>query len=53
MVCIGKILLSAKGITDEITYNHPIDICSVSMSKFDNLVIRSAKGRAALRKGHA
>ena len=29
IVCIGKIPLSAKGITDEITYNHPIDICSV------------------------
>ena len=29
MVCIGKIPLSAKGITNEITYNHPIDICSV------------------------
>ena len=32
MVCIGKIPLSAKGITNEITYNHPIDICSVSCS---------------------
>ena len=31
MVCIGKIPLSAKGITDEITYNHPIDICSADM----------------------
>ena len=30
IVCIGKIPLSAKGITDEITYNHPIDICSAS-----------------------
>ena len=26
---IGKITLNAKGITDEITDNHPIDICSV------------------------
>ena len=25
---IGKIPLSAKGITDVTTYNHPIDICS-------------------------
>ena len=29
MICIGKIPLSAKGITDVTTYNHPIDICSV------------------------
>ena len=29
MIRIGKITLSAKGITDEITDNHPIDICSV------------------------
>ena len=28
--CIGKIPLSAKGITGEITYNHTIDICSAS-----------------------
>ena len=25
---MGKIILSAKGITDEITDNHSIDICS-------------------------
>ena len=35
MVCIGKIPLSAKGITDEITYNHPIDICSVGLACMD------------------
>ena len=29
VIRIGKITLSAKGITDEITDNHPIDICSV------------------------
>ena len=29
IIRIGKIPLSAKGITDEITNNHPIDICSV------------------------
>ena len=28
---VGKIPLSAKGITDEITDNHPIDICSVGV----------------------
>ena len=32
-MCIGKIPLSAKGITDEITDNHPIDICSVGLTK--------------------
>ena len=26
---MGKIPLSAKGITDVTTYNHPIDICIV------------------------
>ena len=29
IIRIGKITLSAKGITDEITDNHPTDICSV------------------------
>ena len=29
IIRIGKITLSAQGITDEITDNHPIDICSV------------------------
>ena len=33
IIRIGKIPLSAKGITDEITDNHPIDICSVGMKK--------------------
>ena len=28
IIRIGKIPLSAKGITDVTTYNHPIDICS-------------------------
>ena len=32
--CIGKITLSAKGITDEITDNHPIDICSAVLADF-------------------
>ena len=31
IIRIGKITLSAKGITDEITDNHPIDICSVGL----------------------
>ena len=36
IIPIGKITLSAKGITDEITDNHPIDICSVGgLSFFD------------------
>ena len=30
IIRIGKITLSAKGITDEITDNHPIDICSAT-----------------------
>ena len=30
---IEKIPLSAKGITNEITDNHPIDICSVECQK--------------------
>ena len=34
IVCIGKIPLRAKGITDEITYNHPIDICSERDANF-------------------
>ena len=29
IIPIGKITLSAKRIIDEITDNHPIDICSV------------------------
>ena len=31
---IGKIPLSAKGITDEITDNYPIDICSVPVQVY-------------------
>ena len=31
---MGKITLSAKGITNEITNNHPIDICSVPLKKW-------------------
>ena len=34
IIHIGKITLSAKGITDEITDNHPIDICSVTLILF-------------------
>ena len=41
MVCIGKIPLSAKGITDEITYNHPIDISSAG---FFRLLMESIFG---------
>ena len=33
MIRIGKIPLTAKGITDEITYKHTIDICSAVQSR--------------------
>ena len=32
IIRIGKIILSAKGITNEITNNHPIYICSVPLT---------------------
>ena len=38
IIRIGKITLTAKGITDEITDNHPIDICSVSIDRFSQII---------------
>ena len=42
IIRIGKITLSAKGITDEFTDNHPIDICSVHFGK-DKAVFHKQK----------
>ena len=43
LIPIGKIPLSAKGITDVTTYNHPIDICSERNLKLNHPIRSSQK----------
>ena len=40
---MGKIPLSAMGITNVTTYNHPIDICSVVESRRKTLTLEKIK----------